>query len=384
MKTIRDYSLEGKRVIIRCDFNVPIRNGKITDKTRIKESLETIKYALNQNAKLILMSHLGKVKTTKDKENNSLQPVAEILSKMLKQEVLFSKDTKSDKLTNMALSLKEREILLIENTRFEDIKGNKESSCDLELSSYWASLGEIFINDAYGTLHRNHASNVGIAKLLPNGIGFLIEKELKKIDEIMKENTHPFVIVMGGEKISDKIKTVRNLIKKCDTILIGGALCYTFLKAKGYNVGGSLTDEESLSFCKEMLRKYNKKIVLPVDAVCDSGIKKIGKFNDKDIGYDIGPKTIKKFKRNLRRSKRVILNGPMGMFEEEKYANGTISIYSYLLKKNIKTLVGGGDTVSSVNNLGFENKFYHVSTGGGATLEYLGGVKLPGLEVINK
>lgn len=385
MKTIENYNLEGKKVIIRCDFNVPLRGQRIMDDTRIRESLETINYAIKHKAKVILMSHLGKVKTTEDKEKNSLYPVSVKLSKLLKKEVLFSKETHGDELTKMVNELKDGDVLLIENTRYEDIEGKKESGCDLELSKYWASLGDIFINDAYGTLHRIHASNVGIAKLLPNGIGFLIKKEITKLDEIIKDKSHPFIVIMGGKKASDKIKVIENLIKKCDKILIGGSLCYTFLYALGYNVGKSIIDEESINFCQNMLKKYNKKIILPVDTVCSSGkVLKINKIGNDDVCLDIGPKTIKLFTKNLKKAGKVIMNGPMGMFEEETYAKGTIGIYSYLAKHHIKTLIGGGDSASAVNNLGFSDKFYHVSTGGGATLEYLSGVKLPGLEVINK
>ncbi len=385
MKTIRDFDLKGKKVIIRCDFNVPITNGKITDDTRIKESLTTIEYAINNSAKVILMSHLGKIKTPEDMSKNTLLPVAKDLSKLLKQDVIFSPYTSGKRLESKINSMKEKDVLLIENTRYEDIPDKKESSCDLELSKYWASLGDIYINDAYGTCHRDHASVSGIPKFLPSGIGFLVEKEISKIDSIIKEDTHPFIIVMGGGKISDKIKLTKNLIKKCDKILIGGALCFTFFSAIGYKTYGNMVDKDSISFCKRMLRRYSHKIILPIDFVCaDGSIKKINKLKEGDICFDIGPKSIRRFKRKLRRSKRVILNGPMGKFEDDRYINGTREIYKYIIDNNIKALVGGGDSISSVNKLGFNGKFYHVSTGGGATLEYLEGTKLPGITAIKE
>ena len=381
-KTIRDYNLNGKRVIIRCDFNVPITDGKIDDDNRIRMSLETINYAIDNNAKVILLSHLGKIKEESDKEKNSLEIVSVRLSELINRKVIFSHDTRSEELTRLANNLKEKDVLLIENTRYEDLDGKKESSCDMELAKYWASLGDIFINDAYGTCHRAHASNVGIAKLLPNGIGFLVEKEVTKIDSVLNEDTHPFIIIMGGKKVSDKIPIIKNLINKCDLLLIGGAMAFTFLKAKAYNVGNSIVDVDNISFCKDMLEKYSNKIVLPIDIVNEN--QENIKIEDikNDIGYDIGNNTIKLYCDKIKDAKRIIVNGPMGLFEKEEYANGTKKIYECITENNIKTIVGGGDSASSVNNLGFAGKFYHISTGGGATLEYLSGNTLPGISVI--
>lgn len=390
-KTIKDYNLENKKVIIRCDFNVPIKDGVITDDTRIKASLKTINYALETGAKLILLSHLGKVKESSDLDKNNLYPVSIRLSELLGQPVKFSNKTRGEELEKLVDNLETGEILLIQNTRYEDLDGKKESSCDLELSKYWASLGEIFINDAYGTCHRKHASNVGISNFLPNGLGFLVEEEVTKLDSIITEETHPFIVIMGGSKVSDKIKVIENLIQKCDKLLVGGGMAYTFLKAKGYNVGRSLVDEESLDFCNKILNNYNHKLVLPIDNIVSSSIesdnyqeKDIENMNAEDIGLDIGPKTIKLFQENLSSAKRVIINGPMGLFEKEIYANGTKSIYDYLTKNNIKTLVGGGDSAASVNKLSDASKFYHISTGGGATLEYLEGIILPGISAIHE
>lgn len=381
-KTIKDYDLNGKRVMIRCDFNVPITNGKIDDDNRIRMSLKTINYAIDNNAKVILLSHLGKIKEESDKEKNSLEIVSVRLSELINRKVIFSHDTKSEELTRLVNNLKEKDVLLIENTRYEDLDGKKESSCDMDLAKYWASLGDIFINDAYGTCHRAHASNVGIARLLPNGIGFLVEEEITKIDSVLKENTHPFIIIMGGKKVSDKIPIIKNLINKCDLLLIGGAMSFTFLKAKGYNVGNSIVDVDNISFCKDMLEKYPNKILLPIDIINENNDNiKIENIKD-DIGYDIGKETIKLYCDKIKDAKRIIVNGPMGMFENENYENGTRKIYECISENSIKTIIGGGDSASSVKKLGFDGKFYHISTGGGATLEYLSGEILPGISVI--
>lgn len=381
-KTIKDYNLSGKRVMIRCDFNVPITNGKIDDDNRIRMSLKTINYAIDNNAKVILLSHLGKIKEESDKEKNSLEIVSVRLSELINRKVIFSHDTKSEELTRLVNNLKEKDVLLIENTRYEDLDGKKESSCDMGLAKYWASLGDIFINDAYGTCHRAHASNVGIARLLPNGIGFLVEEEITKIDSVLKENTHPFIIIMGGKKVSDKIPIIKNLINKCDLLLIGGAMSFTFLKAKGYNVGNSIVDVDNISFCKDMLEKYPNKILLPIDIINENNDNiKIENIKD-DIGYDIGKETIKLYCDKIKDAKRIIVNGPMGMFENENYENGTRKIYECISENSIKTIIGGGDSASSVKKLGFDGKFYHISTGGGATLEYLSGEILPGISVI--
>lgn len=381
-KTIQDFDLDGKKVIIRCDFNVPMNNGKIEDATRIVASLRTIKYALRNNAKVILLSHLGKVKTEEDKISNSLYPVAEKLSSYLDKQMLFSPDTRSSKLTEMVDNLKDGDVLLIENTRFEDVPDKKETNCDEKLSKYWASLGDIFINDAYGTCHRAHASVVGIPKYLPSGVGFLVEKEVQKLDNILKSDTHPFVAILGGKKVDDKISLTQSLLEKCDKLLIGGAMSFTFLKALGYNTGSSIVSDDCVEFAKEMINKYEDKIVLPVDFVLETTTKDIKDFSDGDIGYDIGSKSIKLFEKELDSARRVIINGPMGLFEDVKYQNGTKSIFKYLDKNKIKTLIGGGDSAAAVNKLGFDDAFYHVSTGGGATIKYIEKGSLVGIDAI--
>ena len=382
-KTIKDYEYKGKKVLLRCDLNVPIENGSITDDTRIIESLNTINYLLEKKSKLIILSHLGKVKTEEDKNKNTLYPVYLRLKELLNTNVYFSNKTRGLELEKLVDSVQEGEVLLIENTRHEDLYGKRESSCDEELSSYWASLGDIYINDAYGTSHREHASNVGISKLLPNAVGFLIEKEINKLDEIMNENTHPFVVIMGGKKISDKTLVIENLIKKCDKILIGGGMCFTFLKSLGINIGKSIVDDENIDFCKNILNNYKDKIVLPLDIITNNKeIKNIDSISNEDIGFDIGPKTIELFKNNLKYAKRVVVNGPMGIFEEEAFSNGTNEIYKCLKENNIKTLIGGGDSAASVNHLGYQDSFFHISTGGGAILEYLSGKNLPAIDII--
>lgn len=390
MKTIKDYNLENKKVIIRCDFNVPIINGKITDDTRILASLKTINYAINNNAKVILMSHLGKIKEKEDLEKNSLKLVYQRLKQLLPTNIYFSSLTKEE-LTPKVNNLKQKEVLLVENTRYEDLDGKKESNCDDLLSKYWASLGDIFINDAYGTLHRAHASNVGIAKFLPNGIGFLVQEELEKIDNFLQDKSTPFIVIMGGKKVKDKIKLIDNLITKCDKLLIGGAMSFNFLYVKGYNVNKEYIEEEYIPYCTNLLEKYSNKILLPIDFKVSSSLldtkvenKNIDEIKENEFSYDIGLKTIELYNSILSKAKKVLINGPMGVFENKLYQKGTYEIYKTLEYNKIKTLVGGGDSASSVNNLGFKDKFYHVSTGGGATLEYLEGKILPGLEVINK
>lgn len=381
-KTIKDYDLNGKKVIIRCDFNIPMNNGIILDDTRIRASIKTIRYAINNGASVILLSHLGRVKTDEDKKCNSLYPVSLALSNILKKEVLFSPETRGKELSRMVSELQSGDILLVENTRFEDIDGNKESKCDKRLSKYWASLGDIYINDAYGACHRNHASVTGIPLYIPSGIGFLVEREIKKINGILELNTHPFITILGGKKIEDKTKLIESLVKISDKLIIGGAMSFTFLKVLGYNTGKCIISEDNLSFCKKILDNYKEKIILPVDFVCEDAIKEIDEFDDNDIGYDIGPKTIRLFDGELKDAKRVILNGPMGMFEDSRYANGTRKVFNILGKYKIKTVIGGGDSASAVNNLGFNDLFYHVSTGGGATMKYLEDRKLVGIEVI--
>lgn len=389
-KTIRDFHLEGKKVIIRCDLNVPIKDGIIKDDTRIRKSLETINYAKANNAKIIILSHLGRIKTLEDKEVNDLNIVSKRLEELLNQPVTFINETRGKTLENAINNMNNQDIILIQNTRYEDLPDKLESTCDESLSKYWASLGDIFINDAFGTLHRAHASNVGISKYLPSGIGLLVEKELSSLNYLFNADK-PFIIILGGSKVNDKIGVIENLIKECDKLLIGGGMAFTFLKADGYDVGNSIVDESSLDFCKRLLKEYHNKIVLPVDVICnDSFIDKEGKKKDiteiKDdlIGLDIGPDTIEIFKNNLQSASSILWNGPLGVYEFTNYSKGTNEILKYISTLPAKAVLGGGDIIAAATNFGYVDKLYHASTGGGATLEFLEGKDLPGLKNIEE
>jgi phosphoglycerate kinase len=390
-KTIRDYDLNNKKVIIRCDLNVPIKDGVITDDNRIKESIKTIQYAIDNNSKVIILSHLGRVKTEEDKKKNTLEPIAKRLSELLNKKVIFIPYTRGKELEDAINKLNNGDVLLLENTRFEDIDGDKESSNDKELGEYWASLGNIFINDAFGTSHRAHASNVGIASNLPNGVGFLVEKEINILYKTIEDPKRPFMVILGGAKVSDKIGVIENLVKIADKIIIGGGMAYTFLKANNLEIGKSILDAESIDFAKSILENYADKIVLPIDTNValeykNDSLNKIVDVNNiasDEMGLDIGPKTIELFKNVLSDAQTVIWNGPMGVFEFDKFSNGTKEICEYLADMNITTIIGGGDSAAFVTEYGYKQIFTHVSTGGGASLELLEGKKLPGIEVIS-
>ncbi len=384
-KTIKDFDLNNKKVIIRVDFNVPIKDGIIKDDNRIVESLETINYALSNNTKVILLSHLGRIKEESDKSKNNLEVVAKCLSELLHKDVIFAPTTRN--LESYVESLKTGEVLLVQNTRYEDLDGKKESGNDQSLGAYWASLGDIFINDAFGTSHRAHASNVGIASHLPSGVGFLVEKELKAFWPVLNDPARPFTVILGGAKVSDKIGVIKELVEKADYLLIGGGMAYTFLKASGKDIGSSLLDSESLDFASEMLNKYSNKIILPVDHVCASSISDDVPVEVSDeikgIGLDIGPKTIELFKSYLLKSKTIVWNGPVGYSELEHFSKGTKALCEIIASTSAYTVVGGGDTAAAVIKMGYKNKFSHISTGGGASLELLEGKKLPGIEIID-
>ena len=387
MKTIKDLNIDNKKVIIRCDFNVPMKEGKITDDTRIVAALETINYCLEKNAKVILLSHLGRVKEEADLAKNDLAPVADRLSKLLKKDVLFSEKTRGPELEATIDSMQGGDVLLVQNTRYEDLDGKKESSNDEELGSYWASLGEVFINDAFGTIHRAHASNCGIAAHLPSAPGFLIERELKALSELDNPE-HPFVVILGGAKVADKIGVIENLVKKADKILIGGGMAFTFLKAQGKEIGKSLLDEENIDFCKKVLSEHPNKIILPVDVAITNEytndeeyrVKNIDDITSNEMGLDIGNKTLELFENALSTAKIVVWNGPLGVYEFTKYKKNTDELLKYIVDNNIKTILGGGDIVAAATAAGYKEKVYHASTGGGATLEYLEGKTLPGIE----
>ncbi len=387
---LENIDLNGKRVIIRCDFNVPIKNGIIEDDNRIVESLPTINLVKNKGAKIILMSHLGRINSLEDKKDKTLKPVADRLSELLNQRVIFIDETRGEKLEKSINNLKNGDILLMENTRFEDLDGKKESKNNQELGKYWSSLADFYVNDAFATLHRSHASNVGIATYLPCCFGLLVRKELDIFRNVLSNPSRPLTVIIGGSKVSDKIGVLENLVNKADYILVGGGMAYTFLKAKGYNIGLSLLDEDRIDYCSNLLNKTDK-IILPIDSLVSKDINEDSKilvknndeFLDNDIGLDIGPKTIELFKKYINRSNTVIWNGPVGYFEIPAFSVGTKKLADLVINVPV-SIVGGGDTASALINMGYKDKFTHISTGGGASLELLEGKKLPGIEVIEK
>lgn len=392
-KTIKDVELKGKVVLIRVDFNVPMKDGVITDENRIVQALPTIKYAIEQGGKLVLFSHLGRVKEEADKASNSLAPVAKRLAELLGKNVTFIPETRGAKLEAAIKAMNPGDIVMFENTRFEDIDGKKESKNDPELGKYWASLGDVFVNDAFGTAHRAHASNAGIAANIKDVVaGFLMEKEIKFIGNAVDDPVRPFVAILGGAKVSDKISVIENLITKADKILICGAMAYTFYKALGFEVGTSKCELDYVDFAKSLLEKANGKIVLPVDCVI---VKEFSEFAESrvvasdqipadEMGMDIGPKSIELFEKELQGAKTVVWNGPAGVFEFDKFAVGTNGICKILANlTNATTIIGGGDSAAAAIKLGYEDKFTHISTGGGASLEYLEGKTLPGVAIIN-
>ena len=388
-KTITDFNLKNKRVLIRVDFNVPMKEGIITDDNRIKESLKTIEYAMEKGAKVILLSHLGRIKEEADLEKNSLSPVAIRLGELLGKPVTFVESTRGPIVESFINDMKEGEVLLLQNTRYEDLYGKLESKNEEELGCYWASLGDIFINDAFGTSHRAHASNVGIASHLPSGLGFLVKKEVENLNIALENQKHPYTVILGGAKVSDKVGVLETLGEKADFLLIGGAMAYTFLKAKGIDVQSSLVDEESLDFCLKMLEKYKEKIILPVDSVNAKDIEAskttvcpITDFKEGDIGLDIGPKTVSLFQEKIEQSQLIVWNGTLGYAEMEAFSHGTRAILEILKQSNAIKIIGGGDTAASVISFGYQAYMTHISTGGGASLEFLEGKELPGIASI--
>ncbi|WP_338362012.1 phosphoglycerate kinase [Enterococcus faecium] len=391
-KTVKDIDLKDKKVLVRVDFNVPLKDGVITDDTRIKAALPTINYVLEQGGKAILFSHLGRVKTEEDKEGKSLAPVAKRLGELLGKEVTFVPETRGEQLEEAIRNMNDGDVVVFENTRFEDIDGKKESKNDTELGKYWASLGDVFVNDAFGTAHRAHASNVGIASTgIPTVAGFLMEKEIKFIGEAVEEPKRPMIAILGGAKVSDKIGVIENLIPKADKILIGGGMTYTFYEAKGIKIGNSLVEADKEELAKELIEKAGDKLVLPIDNVCapefsnDVETQVIeGDIPDGLMALDIGPASVKLFADTLQGAKTVVWNGPMGVFEMSNFAKGTIGVCEAIANlEGATTIIGGGDSAAAAEQLGFADKFTHISTGGGASLELLEGKELPGLAAIN-
>lgn len=389
-RTVKDLQVSGKKVIVRCDFNVPRKDGVITDDNRIVMALPTIKYLVENNAKIILMSHLGKVKTEEDKAKNNLECAAVRLQELLPDtKVSFCPETRGATLENAVAALKDGEILVVQNTRYEP----GESKNDPELGKYWASLGDVFVEDAFGSVHRAHASTVGIpTNLKENAIGFLVEKEVTMLGKAVDNPVHPFIAIIGGSKVSSKIDVIDNLLKKADKVIIGGGMAYTFSAAQGGKIGDSLVEEDKIDLAKEYLEKAGDKLVLPVDNVIADAFSEdantqyadAGQIPDGWQGLDIGPKSVELFKETLAGAKTVVWNGPMGVFEMKKFAKGTEEICKAISElPDAITVIGGGDSAAAAKQLGYADKFSHVSTGGGASLEYMEGKTLPGIAIIS-
>ena len=394
--TVKDVDLKGKKVLVRVDFNVPVKDGVITNDNRITAALPTIKYILEQGGRAILFSHLGRVKEEADKEGKSLAPVAADLAAKLGQEVQFIPGvTRGAELEAAVNALEDGQVLLVENTRFEDVDGKKESKNDPELGKYWASLGDgIFVNDAFGTAHRAHASNVGISANVEKAVaGFLLENEIAYIQEAVEAPERPFVAILGGSKVSDKIGVIENLLEKADKVLIGGGMTYTFYKAQGIEIGNSLVEEDKLDVAKALLEKSNGKLILPVDSKEANAFADYTEVKDTEgeavdpgfLGLDIGPKSIAKFDEALTGAKTVVWNGPMGVFENPDFQAGTIGVMDAIVKQpGVKSIIGGGDSAAAAINLGRADKFSWISTGGGASMELLEGKVLPGLAALTE
>ena len=377
--TVKDVDLKGKKVLVRVDFNVPLKDGVITNDNRITAALPTIKYIIEQGGRAILFSHLGRVKEEADKAGKSLAPVAADLAAKLGQDVVFPGVTRGAELEAAINALEDGQVLLVENTRYEDVDGKKESKNDPELGKYWASLGDgIFVNDAFGTAHRAHASNVGISANVDKAVaGFLLENEIAYIKEAVEAPERPFVAILGGSKVSDKIGVIENLLEKADKVLIGGGMTYTFYKAQGIEIGNSLVEEDKLDVAKALLEKANGKLILPVDSKEANAFAGYTEVRDTEgeavsegfLGLDIGPKSIAKFDEALTGAKTVVWNGPMGVFEMPNFAKGTIGVCESIANlTDAVTIIGGGDSAAAAISLGYADKFTHISTGGGASL----------------
>ena len=394
--TVKDVDLKGKKVLVRVDFNVPLKDGVITNDNRITAALPTIKYIIEQGGRAILFSHLGRVKEEADKAGKSLAPVAADLAAKLGQEVTFLPGvTRGAELEAAINALEDGQVLLVENTRFEDVDGKKESKNDPELGKYWASLGDgIFVNDAFGTAHRAHASNVGISANVDKAVaGFLLENEIAYIKEAVETPERPFVAILGGSKVSDKIGVIENLLAKADKVLIGGGMTYTFYKAQGIEIGNSLVEEDKLDVAKALLEKSNGKLILPVDSKEANAFADYTEVKDTEgeavdpgfLGLDIGPKSIAEFDKALTGAKTVVWNGPMGVFENPDFQAGTIGVMDAIVKQpGVKSIIGGGDSAAAAINLGRADKFSWISTGGGASMELLEGKVLPGLAALTE
>lgn len=386
IKFLKDIDVEDKRVILRVDYNVPIENGKITNTKKIDDSFETIDYLVKNNAKIIILSHFGRVKTEEDKEKNSLKPVFDYIKSLDKYDILFSSVTMGEMLTTMARNLKPGQMILAENTRFLDLDGNLESSCDTQLSEYWAELADVYVDDAFGSMHRNHASITGIPKHLPSAAGFLVEKEVTNIYPLISNPERPFVVIMGGAKLDDKIELIYSLAEEADHILLGGGIANTFLKAAGYDIGSSLVSDDAIRNAKAILQEFPDKIILPKDVITSPSylkdkyeLKSVEDIVIDDIIGDIGSAAIENYKRILESAKTIFINGTVGIYEEKPFSNGTQEILRILKEVPAKKIVGGGDAGTAVKKFGYESDMDFISTGGGSTLTYIANRTLPGL-----
>lgn len=393
MKNIQDLDINGKTIILRCDFNVPLKDGQVDDDTKIIKSLKTIKYIIEHNAKVVLLSHLGRIKTENDKETGSLKVVADYLKIQLGKDVVFFNKTRDMNLKENIDNLPLGSVIMLENTRFEDVPSKLESSNNMELAKYWASLGDIFCLDAFGSAHRSHASTAGIGAFIPSCLGFLMQDELSNLSYITTNPKRPFTIVMGGAKVDDKLKLIEALLPKCDYFLTTGGIANSFLKALGFKVGASLSTDsmDVINKLRELMLNNKNKIILPLDATVGitydenyAKAKSIAEIGKDEIIYDIGSKTIEKYKLAIDKSKTVFVNGTAGLYEDPKYANGTIQLFTILSMSQADVYVGGGDSVAAAKKLGFEAKFKYLSSGGGATLEYLGDGKLEAVEFLKE
>lgn len=393
MRNIQDIDINGKIVVLRCDFNVPLKDGQVDDDTKIIKSLKTIKYIIEHNAKVILLSHLGRIKSEHDKETNSLKVVADYLKIQLGKEVNFFDKTRDMNLKENIDNLPLGSVIMLENTRYEDVPNKLESSNNMELAKYWASLGDVFCLDAFGSAHRSHASTAGIGAFIPSCIGFLVQEELENLSYLINKPARPFTIIMGGAKIDDKLKLIETLLPKCDYFLATGGIANSFLKALGFKVGASLSTDniEVINKLRNLMLNNKNKIILPLDATV--GItydenyvkfKSIDEINKDEIIYDIGAKTIEKYSIAINKSKTVFVNGTCGLYENPRYANGTSQIFTVLSMSPADVYIGGGDSVAAAKKLGFEAKFKYMSSGGGATLEYLGDGKLEAIEFLKE
>ena len=374
MKTINDIDINNKNIILRCDYNVPVENGVIVDNTKIKSSIKTIKYLLEHNCRVVIMSHFGRIKSIDDKKSNSLKPIAKELANLLGKKVKFIDQPSGTKVKEIVDKCPKGSVIVLENTRFMDLDNKKESNNDIDLANFFASLGEIYINDAFASMHRAHASTAGICAFIPHAIGFSAMDEISNLDILINNTPHPFGVFMGGAKVDDKLPVIESLLDRCDCLMLGGGIANSFLKAKGLNVGSSLatTDEHILQKLQELLKKYQNKIILPVDFVIN-----------KDAIMDVGPKTIDLFSKCCQKCEILFVNGTCGKYEDEKYADGTKGLFEGLIKSGKKVIVGGGDTTAAARKFGYIDKLSYASNGGGATLEYIANKKLTAMEWLN-